>query len=63
MFKVEPVCISDKPNDGDLFTVTASRKNLKTLFDFLRSDEVFSASDRSSVDFVVNALWKEIHRG
>lgn len=60
MFRVEPVYISDQPNDGDLFTITASRKDLKVLFDFLRSDDVFYAHDRSSVDFVVNGLSKEI---
>jgi len=61
MFRVEPVYISDKPNDGDLFTITASRKELKALFDFLRSDDVFYAEGRSSVDFVVNGLNKEIN--
>ena len=60
MFRVEPVYISDQPNDGDLFTITASRKDLKVLFDFLRSDDVFYAHDRSSVDFVVNGLSEEI---
>ena len=60
MFKVEPVYWSDNPNDGDLFTITASRKELKALFDFLRSDDAFYAHDRSSVDFVVNGLRKEI---
>lgn len=60
MFRVEPVYISDEPNDGDLFTITASRKDLKILYDFLRSDDVFISTDRSSVDFIVNGLSKEI---
>jgi hypothetical protein len=62
MFRVEPVYISDEPNDGDLFTITASRNDLRKLFDFLRADDVFYAADRSSVDFVVNALSKEMGR-
>ena len=62
MFQVEPVYISDAPNDGDLFTITASRKELKALYDFLRSDEAFYADGRSSVDFVVNGLTKEMNQ-
>jgi hypothetical protein len=62
MFKVEPINVGDQPNDGDLFTITASRKELQLLFDFLRSDDAFYAEGRSSVDFVVNSLTKEIAR-
>ena len=60
MFEVRPINVGDEPNDGDLFTITASRNDLRKLFDFLRTDDVFYAEGRSSVDFVVNGLWKEI---
>lgn len=36
----------------DLFT----KEELKVLYDFLRSDDVFWAEGRSKVDFVVNRL-------
>lgn len=63
MFEVKSVYVrdrGDKVDDGDPFIIKASRKELRTLFDFLRSSDVFLAEGRSSVDFVVNGLWKDI---
>jgi len=60
MFIVKPINVGEHRNDGDLFTITASRKELKALYDFMRTDDVFHADGRIDMDFVVNALRKEI---
>jgi ribosome assembly protein YihI (activator of Der GTPase) len=42
----------------ELFTV----EELKVLYDFLRSDDVFHAEGRSKVDFVVNRIAPLVER-
>lgn len=59
--KVKPVHSKEKPNDEDLFVLVTKRKDIKKLYDFLRSDDAFYAEGRIEVDFVVNALSEELN--
>lgn len=55
MFRVEPY-------GEELVVITADRRSLKKLYDFLRSDGAFYAEGRTDVDFVVNGLSEEMDK-